>query len=132
MTDEEYVAQKARVEALIEKWATPLGIKWWDVDYVWHRLRHEGTPACAAEMHTTWQYLKAVGEWYLPELAALDDAALEKVVIHEHVHILLAEMASDKQEHDAEERVCSLLTKAIIWTYEAGQRNPVAGEERAA
>lgn len=121
MTDAEYAQQKARVEALIEKWAAPLGILWWDVDYHWHRLKDEDSPGCAASATTQWQYIQARVNWYLPTIADLSDKDLERAVVHEHLHILVDEMAPEGSMTPGEERVCSALAKAFVWTYEAGQ-----------
>lgn len=127
MTDEEYAIQKARVEKFIEEWSEPLGTRWWDMKYVWERTFHEQSPRCAAETHTTWQYIHAQIHWYLPEIKDLDDAEIEKIVVHEHTHVLISEMNHTGDRHaedriDHEERVCSALTKAFLWTREFGQK----------
>lgn len=132
MTDEDYTTQKARIQALIEEWSTNLGLKWWKVTYNYFddsgyfRDSERGrdgsiSPGCVAYTTVAWPYLEASIYWNLPALVDFSDEEVELIFVHECVHILLKEMQDFRScdcPHDMnhEERVCTMLTKAFLWT----------------
>lgn len=116
MTDAEYQDQKARVERYTERWLIPLGLDAWHVECCWHRDKateeRAGRPPMM-ETEVRWQYADARVCIYLPSVAEVeDDATLERIVVHEYLHILLNELrplrdADDPRENAlAEERLC--------------------------
>lgn len=133
MTDAEFAAQKARVQALADRWIGPLGLKWWNVTINHNRYGFNRTDAQVAEDTRTimtcsvmWQYLKATITVNTPELEELDDDRLEEIFVHELAHIFVHEMR-DLDRNDPgwlnhEERVVTQLGRAFQWLrdHEAG------------
>lgn len=129
MTDAEYQAQKARVQAMLDKWVNTTGLGWWRMTYVWVR-----DPAVAGEngasskdtgavCSVSWQYLCATITFYLPTLADEDDDHLEWIIVHELMHVFLREMRwtnDDGDNIDHEERVATMLAHGFLWTRIAG------------
>ncbi len=132
MTDAEYAEQKARVEALVERWLGTLGLRWWRTEIVYCRkwiTDDQGEPDLDSHARTRvhWQYLDAEMQWNMPRLHELSDEQLELIFVHECMHILVNEMRDDKADElpKHEERVATLLAKAFLWVREA-QVPPVA------
>lgn len=132
MTDKEYREQKKRVQKYLDKWITPLGLRWWKIDVVWDRATHcdsdppGGSEHCAAHVKCRWEYLEATVTFHLLQLIEQKDDDLEKVIVHELCHVLVNEMRAPIAPNDEthaewmkhEERVVSTLACAFIWTYE--------------
>ena len=119
MKDEEYEAQKSRILALIDKWVTPLGLRWWRLNFDYNRdgsgmEKDSPIERLAGRTFVNWRYLEATLEFNMSELAALDDERLEYVFVHELMHVLLHEMRSDEEGIDHEERVATTLARAFI------------------
>ena len=126
MNDAEHEATKARIEALAAYWLPALGLDRWDIQIVYLR---DGLPAAEdacntgawaqlATVHSKWEHEDARIEFNMPEVARLDDANLERTVVHECMHIMLNEVRSDEAakpdwlEH--EERTCRELERAFM------------------
>lgn len=87
-----------RVEATITKqahrWQQRLGLSHWDITHVF--LDSFDDDQSSDDYKTTaitearWQYLQARIKWFLPSAARHDDAELEKILVHELCHVLLA------------------------------------------
>ena len=123
MTDAEFEAQEKRLQPLLDKWCAILRLNFWTITYVWARhageMRegHENATACCKAI---WTHFEAVIHWNLEEFAKLSDQDTERIVIHEHLHILTAEMAPEDAEQkahwrDHEERVVSTLAQLFLW-----------------
>lgn len=68
-------------------------------------------------MWAQWEYLQAKVAINVPEVARMNDDKLERVLVHELCHILVAEMRGDPDVcSDHEERTVTQLAKAFIWT----------------
>lgn len=121
MTDAEFQAVVDRIKPLVEKWITPLGLKWWrkiHFDYARHRKDSENS--CVADTEVSWEYCEATVTFYVPTINTkeIDDAELEYFIIHEYMHVLVKEMRwqddnADNRRH--EERVCTQLAQAFMW-----------------
>jgi len=135
VNDAEYEAQKARVEALFERWVGTIGLGWWRIQYVWHREESRDTDidkddVCMMDCRADWRYLHATINVYLPSIAEVDDTDyLEYLVVHELMHIFLCELRDRKETDDDdedtaasdhEERVATVLAKAMLWARDAG------------
>lgn len=125
MTDAEFEAQKARVEAYFDQWVQPLGLGMWDITYIWHRDRDDDGIEQNADMACTpmWEYLAATIDVYLYQTIKRSDEWVELAVVHELCHCLADEIAVDKKPRPTrrnEEHVISSLAKAFIWTKERG------------
>lgn len=125
MTDREFKTQRARVSKAWEKWFTPIGMGWWQVDRQSAREREEDEPATAAMTTTNWQYRTASVTFYLPACADLNDDQLEEVVVHEMVHILCGPIQdmSDDSRREITEHTVTTIARAIIWAREAGEKS---------
>jgi len=126
MDDKAYRAQKARVEALIEKWVKPVGLGYWRLTFSWYREPlppYPGKQAPSApdvvlmDVRADWRYNQAFIRVCLPEVAELDDDHLEWAFVHELMHVFLNEMRyyGDDGRKEHEERVASHLASAFIW-----------------
>jgi hypothetical protein len=122
--DAEYARQKRRLLALFERWAGPLGLRWWDIDMAYEREQFEvdGKPApeTIAQTAVNWRYGHATITWNMPQVAQLADDKLERTFVHELAHLLVNEMRQCDQDDwlDHEERVVTNLTKAFLWLRE--------------
>ena len=113
---------RALVEASLKKWLKPLGLLWWDVqvhfyddpaDIVNVFKCDEDQVIVVARTYVTWQYATANLHFNLIALVGMSDDKVERIVVHELVHILINEMNEQEQHH--EERVVTGLTKAFLW-----------------
>ena len=112
MTRQECSAQIARIRLLAKKWYSPLRLFEWDITwkYMDGELISDGVLAELAVATTTadWRYRHCTIQWNLKLVAEQADAVLERILIHEVMHIHLNEMReSDDIGH--EERVASTL-----------------------
>ncbi len=121
MTDAEYRVAQRRIRQAAGKWHSALGLSWWQVNYVYDRegeMRDRTEPAppgryVAGTAKTDWQYKLATLTFNVPLLAEMKDEDLERVVLHEQLHILVNEMREDGIDH--EERVVSELVSVMKW-----------------
>jgi hypothetical protein len=119
-TDKQYEAEKKRVHRLVVRWTRTFGLQHWRITDEWRRERFKNKHIVAS-VKVKWEYQEAVIEWCLPKSADLTNERLEEVVIHELVHILVAELVDQKSEKN-EERVVVNLANAFIWTKEKYSR----------
>ena len=126
MNDAEFDVERARLQALTDRWKKPLVLGWWKIDVAYAREEyrppdHKGTAKDDSVAHCScdWRYCEALITWNMPKLPSLSDDELENAFLHECMHIFLHEMrwtadnSADSLDH--EERVASTLTKAILW-----------------
>lgn len=139
MTDAEYEAIKAKIDALAEEWLEPLGLRaQWAVRRSYWRLEDEyhahvretdgvkplhAEEFSSAHTHANWPYLSARICFNCPSCAHYDADQLETLFVHECAHILVHEMRAGTRcdcEYDIrhEERVCTILAQAFLWTKE--------------
>lgn len=140
MTDAEYRKTKARVWKLAKRWQTALGLKWWHIEYDWLResLGDDGKPdwEVTAKVRVEWMYLKACITVCLPVMMDMSDTEIERTLVHEFMHVLVAEMRHPCDDSDShEERVVTTLTSAIFWTLQnreltGGSSNGQSGNRR--
>ena len=131
MTDAEFEQLKGRIDTIIDEWRECLGLNSWHILFYYHRdsgayiESGEGLTA-GSKAHTSalWAYLDATIHFNLSGLIAYTDAELEVVVVHEYMHIFVHEMRSvtncECEQFDIrhEERVCTTLQRAFVWTKE--------------
>lgn len=118
MTDKEFTTQKRRVETLIKKWKDNLGLGWWNITWVWEREHDDEDTKnshTAGRCQTQWEYKNAVVTFYLPSVAELDAHGLERIFVHECMHILVSPMAK-KGADEKEELTATMLADAFLWT----------------
>lgn len=87
-----------RVSAFITKkaalWQTRMGLDHWEIDHVFLDTFYgdDGDEdfKVTAITESRWQYMQAKIKWYMPSAVRHDDDELEKVLVHELCHVLLA------------------------------------------
>jgi len=124
--DVKVLKREADVYSTLRKWQHILGLDDWNID-----LNISLNPvACKGvgsdhrrnfmEVNTRWQYMRATIEVDRPQLEDMaSDDPLDEHIVHELVHVLLAETTRTANDDDAmhEERVVTLLTKHIMELY---------------
>ncbi len=120
MDDKTFRKEKRRVEGFLRKWLKPLGLLWWNIEVEYDRTADLSVTApegrsVAAKCKVDWQYKQATITFNVPEIGELNDGGLERVVVHELMHIFLNEMRSYDTDSDHEERVASDLASAFLW-----------------
>jgi len=92
------VTPNERVQRAVERhattWQKRLGLGHWEIRHVFLDTFDDDQNAddykTTAITECRWQYLQAKIKWFLPSAARHDDLELEKVLVHELVHVLLA------------------------------------------
>jgi len=129
--------EKARVEALIKRWQTPMGLGYWRIDRTywqtaaefraWDKDQDDDNTVLVA--CPDWRYMQCTIHVNCEATAELSDWALEQDIVHElaHCHIdelrwLFAEVTPDVRNHI--EHVTEAVAKALVWT-----RNEIDGTD---
>lgn len=142
LTDAEYQALDDRLLRIFKIWTHRLGLGWWHVKYVLDTdaasFEVETDPRDSAafrsethmEVITDWQRLNATVRVNAYAVKDMSDEDLAESVVHELCHVLVSEMRIPDwadapsqvlhSQHDHEERVVVMLTKAFGWTFQAG------------
>ena len=128
MNDAEFEAQQKRLQGFMDKWVEKLRLNFWEIVYVWARHSgemREGHENATGTCRAVWTHFQATIHWNLEEFAKLNDTEAERIVLHEHLHILTAETGPSEDEPDAlprrahwrdhEERLVSMLTQIMLW-----------------
>jgi hypothetical protein len=121
-----FETHRDRCRALFDAWMTRLGLKWYAVEVRYYDKRKAyraatgASPNGAMIVTTDWKYMRATVSVCVPAVRGLDDDELERAVVHELCHVLVAEMRGVDEPRTAEqmaheERVVSMLTKAFMW-----------------
>lgn len=141
MNDANFKKTQARLLKAAGKWHHILGLDWWHVDYEWARegIAREDQASVldnrkvAGTCQADWKYKDAVITFNVPMFADMSDDDLERVVVHEQVHILVNQMRESGIEH--EERTVSDITSALFWvanaTAEKGWGKPLKVTRKA-
>lgn len=118
MTDAEYEAEKARVDALFDEWRARVGLSHWEWFITYHRATEAGVePGVVMEVDSRWQYLWAAVDVYMDRSITRDDAGIENDVVHELAHCLVAPMRQPKvlgKMRDFEEYTVSSLARVLL------------------
>lgn len=81
---------------LAELWEPRLGLERWEIEHVFlDTFEGAGAPTfgdfcTTAVCEVRWNYEMAKVKWYLPSAIRHDEDALERIVVHELMHIVLA------------------------------------------
>lgn len=82
------------IKKMAPKWQKRLGLDHWEIRHVFIDSFDDDQSSddykTTAITETRWQYLQAKIKWFLPSAARHSDLELEKVLVHELVHVLLA------------------------------------------
>ncbi len=122
MKRKRFKAQVKRIKAIFEKWMAPLGLKWFLVDVLYYDRGDEfpKDSTVMARVVADWRYMTAQVQVNVPLAAAYNDERLERMVVHELIHIIIQEMQDTPGDQAHVERVAEMLTNAFRWTREAG------------
>lgn len=111
---------KELIRAALEKWIYRLGLRWWTIQVHWHKgkaakkyFRAKPDETILARTFSDWRYADASIHINLPAWRGMTGEEIERVVVHELVHVLVNEMRENEPHH--EERVVTGLTKAFFW-----------------
>ena len=114
---------KKKIENYFHKWAQPLGLLWWEITITYFddpgevvRMFRDpgGGNIIPAIVNADWKYGTASISINVPAFKGMKNRQIEKIIVHELVHVLVNEMREDGIEH--EERVVTGLAKAFMWT----------------
>lgn len=105
---------RSKVIKYHDKWKNLLALSWWKNKVVFfdHMTNSDGTTPLA-ECAANWQYQEytiSINEY---ELRKRDSATIERVIMHELLHAVVAEMREEGIKH--EERVVTQLECAIYY-----------------
>ena len=130
MSTRECEFQKRRLGPVIRRWVKRVGLGGWTIDVEYY----DEIPAhkdAAMAMDVQWQYFQATMKVNANKTSDETDRRCEEIIVHELSHILVNEMrpparGTDLDEYainelmQHEERVCTIVARAILWAYEAG------------
>lgn len=107
-----YREQVKRLKEVLRRWVDPLQInEWGEVEFVFGHKPVDDRGEALAETKTQWQYRTAKVTFYMAAVEEASDKYLEYAVVHELLHIHIAEALEKGIKH--EERVVTTLAKAI-------------------
>ena len=100
-------------------WVHWLGLGYWDMTLVFSdkKVNQGDGYSRAGYCECQWKYLTATVTIYPKAIKHLSEYEIERVVIHELVHVLINEMREAGIDH--EERVVTQLQKAFNWVKES-------------
>jgi hypothetical protein len=122
--ESEFQALKDKVQALVLKWKDKLRLQGWRITCEYYHDHIPNTEdkgpisKVAGKVYPLWEYKKATIKWCMDALDELDDDELEEIIIHELVHILIAELQEWREDPPNgikhEERVVTDLSWIIM------------------
>ena len=132
MTDADYERVKGMLRQIVNEWYPALGLGWWEIDfeYVRETQAFDGDDELSlhrlvtAKTQVQWEYLQGCVSFCIPRMTDLDYEAIENIVIHELMHVFVAEMRYCMKcncyvsmfDEKHEERVVTQLAKVLGWT----------------
>lgn len=120
------MTQKDILKECFATWITRLGLAWWSIEVHYYddpgeivRLfrQIDSGGVVPAFVDANWMYAEAKISINLPAFDDMTPEKIERIVVHELMHILVNEMREGELHH--EERVVTQLTKAIFWAVAA-------------
>lgn len=115
------MATREEIKAEFDKWIKPLGLMWWNINLVYYDDPSdvvsnfmEDDNVTLARVFADWRYSTASVHINLIGMASVPSDEVERIALHELVHILVNEMRENEMHH--EERVVTGLTNAFLWT----------------
>lgn len=108
--------ERKLVRKYVKYWVHFMGLGYWDIAAVMktEKLKKKGGGIICGRTWVEWKYCTAYIEFYINNMAGFSEQKVEEVVVHELTHVLLNEM--QKKGIDHEERVATMMRKAMIWT----------------
>ena len=116
--DKHYNNIKRVMEKHVKRWGPMLGLDKWTIHVNWNWSNKKDISSghiVGGETYTSWPYLHAHLDFYLPDLAAYDTMDLEEIVVHELVHVITAEgFQNDGACTPNQERVVTELARSFL------------------
>lgn len=84
-----YDRTQATILELVEEWEPLLDLPGISVEHRFLPTTCDGDDDKVVDTHTTFQYRRAQIRWWLGRASVFDSDALEGLLVHEYVHILL-------------------------------------------
>ena len=116
MKDRTTLQLKAIINKYLKKWKCNLFLGMWTINFNIRDYLGSATQdgySTAARIDTSWKYFTADLDFSYIQLKDMEEKEIEKIIIHELLHIVLNEMREDGIEH--EERVTSHLQMIISY-----------------
>lgn len=126
MTDQEYRAAKARIKRYLDKWFKAAGFSWWRVNITYHReVKDDAEYSAVADTTTHWEYRQAYINFYVPQFEGKTDEEVERVVVHELSHILIASTSNFSTDEDRQmtEYATECVTQALLYSHSHVKRD---------
>jgi len=109
------------IQKLFDLWTYRLGLKWWEINIhyiedpqtIIDTFRITDNEIVVAKTFADWKYMTANIYVNLPSIITMHKYTVERIIVHELVHVLVNEMRENDINH--EERVVTSLTKAVFW-----------------
>lgn len=121
--DDQYDAIRYLIRRCSPVWQTQMGLSHFDVQHVFVETfygdEEAGDVKTTAVTVVKWQYLEAKIVWYLPSAIRHDESYLERTLVHELCHVLLAAEQADipARHHEKLELSTEMVTKALWRAY---------------
>ena len=116
--DKAYNLIKRKMQVYVRKWSGLLGLQQWTIHVNWNWSNKKDIDSghiVGGETYTSWPYLRAHIEFFLPDLSAYAEDDLEEVVVHEMTHILTTQgFQNEGSCTPDQERVVTELAKAFL------------------
>lgn len=112
------LVKRSEIKGLIEEyanwWTKWLGLRYWNIKF--ETAKNPDEDGLAGTSAVDWRYQEATITFYLKTMKHMQPDEIEKIVVHELMHIFLNEMREEGIDH--EERVATMLQKAFMWVKE--------------
>lgn len=120
--DKAFKREQKRINRIMERWRDPLRLFEWEIVRLYSRGPFPvdgewGQRPAAAMASVDWQYRRATLTFDTEATRDYDDAKLERIVVHELVHVIVNEMRCWKDADDGmahEERVVETLAWILV------------------
>lgn len=127
LDDARFKKEKARIGKFLTKWQGPMGLRAYKIQVIWDRSYSRGGEAAFCDM-SRWHYHEFEITFFIPSLMDENDETVERTVVHELVHCLLAPISVNMRETDKNseyrreimEFSTEAVTKALQWSREEG------------
>jgi hypothetical protein len=102
-------------------WSQWLGLNYGSMNLIFDEfIKDASGPDVAGICDTDWRYQETVITLAMHKLRTLNKYQIEKVIVHELMHVFLNEMREEGIDH--EERVATNLQKAFLWVRDASKK----------
>ena len=130
MTDAEFEKQKARVQAVWDKWAKILHLDHYYINITWERKYDGDKTHWLASTQTDWHYRQMFVFFYLPKIETVDDDQLDNLVLHEIAHMFVSPLCTTESDSQKLEFATENVARALEDVYKAcGSEEKLSNKE---